>query len=204
MTTMANTAVWPQVGFQPIVDDSDQSLVQRTKAGDTDAFAELVRRNQTTVYNLSYRFMRNAASAEDMSQEAFLKAFRLLKGFRGDCSFSTWMYRVTASVCLTELKRRKKRGEVELQPNHGEHMGFDAGMDNSDVADAIRQCVGKLPDRYATIITLYYLNGIAYDEIAETMNVPLGTLKTWMHRARKKLRKIVEKELNCDGFHFFR
>lgn len=173
---------------------SDLELVNLSKQGDTDAFSELVRRHQHIVYNVSYRFMRDQALAEDMAQDAFLKAFRLLKGFRGDCSFSTWMYRVTCSVCLTELARRKRRGEVELLPGHaGEAPAMP--MDSADLPEHMRRCVGLLPERYAQIITLYYLKGVNYEEIAQVMEIPMGTLKTWMFRARKQLRKIVEKEV---------
>jgi RNA polymerase sigma-70 factor, ECF subfamily len=135
--------------------------------------------------------------AEDMAQEAFIKAFRLLKGFRGDCSFSAWMYRVTCSVCLTELNRRKRRGEVELQPQHI-NRNAEEPVWSMDMPEHIRRCVAKLPDHYATVITLYYLQGTSYDEIAQVMEIPMGTLKTWMFRARKQLRKIVEKELFSD------
>lgn len=173
---------------------SDLELVNLSKNGDTDAFSELVRRHQHIVYNVSYRFMRDQALAEDMAQDAFLKAFRLLKGFRGDCSFSTWMYRVTCSVCLTELNRRKRRGEVELLPTHAGEASSPQ-LESSDLPEHIRRCVGLLPDRYAQIITLYYLKGTNYDEIAQVMEIPMGTLKTWMFRARKQLRKIVEKEV---------
>lgn len=177
---------------------NDLELVRRTKKGDTSAFSELVRRHQQVVYNLSYRYMRDVALAEDMAQEAFLKGFRLLNGFRGDCSFSTWMYRVTSSVCLTELNRRKKRGEVELQPAHGGTFENDRAETN-DMAELVRRCVTRLPDRYATIVTLYYLNEMPYEEIAEIMEIPMGTLKTWMFRARKDLRDIVEQELKLNA-----
>jgi len=177
---------------------SDLELVNLSKQGDTDAFSELVRRHQHIVYNVSYRFMRDQALSEDMAQDAFLKAFRLLKGFRGDCSFSTWMYRVTCSVCLTELNRRKRRGEVELMPAHG-GAAPDAALESSDLPDHIRRCVGLLPDHYAQVITLYYLKGVNYDEIADVMAIPMGTLKTWMFRARKQLRSIVEKEVFNNG-----
>jgi len=176
----------------------DLELVRRTQNGDTEAFSELVRRHQQMTYNLAYRFMRDATQAEDMAQEAFLKAFRLLNGFRGDSSFSTWLYRVTCSVCLTELGRRKRRGEVALQPVHVK----DAAVHPTyalDLPEHIRRCVTLLSDRYAEIVTLYYLKGISYDEIAEAMDIPLGTLKTWMFRARKQLRKIVETEIYSDG-----
>jgi len=180
------------------VDASDLELVELTKQGDTEAFSELVRRHQQMTYNLAYRFMRDPALAEDMAQEAFLKAFRLLAGFRGDSSFSTWLYRVTCSVCLTELARRKKRGEVELKPVHFNTAAVHP-TDSQDLPEHIRRCVTKLSDRYAEIVTLYYLNGTSYDEIAESLDIPMGTLKTWMFRARKQLRKIVEKELFSNG-----
>lgn len=196
--TALNTAVWPNMGKVKMVDDSDLALVSRTKAGDIEAFSELARRHQRVVYNLAYRFMRDGALAEDMAQEAFLKAYRLLSGFRGDCSFSTWLYRVTCSVCLTELNRRKRRGEVDLTPINAGEATTDP-EEASDMPELIRRCVTKLPERYATIVTLYYLDEISYEEIAETMSIPMGTLKTWMHRARHQLRKIVEKEMKSHG-----
>ena len=149
-------------------------------------------------YNLAYRYMRDATQAEDMAQEAFLKAYRLLDGFRGDSSFSTWLYRVTSSVCLTELSRRKRRSEVELQPTHYKNAAIQPNY-TLDVPEQIRRCVTKLSDRYAEIVTLYYLKGVSYDEIAEAMDIPMGTLKTWMFRARKQLRTIVETEIYADG-----
>ncbi len=199
--TMEAVAALPVAGGIALgteVEVTDAALVKQSKSGDGDAFSELVRRHQHVIYNVAYRFMRDSALAEDMAQEAFLKAFRLLKGFRGDCSFSTWMYRVTCSVCLTELSRRKRRGEVELLPRHA---GVTAvhPSDTLDMPEHIRRCVAQLSDRYATIITLYYLKGVSYDEIAQVMDIPMGTLKTWMFRARKQLRKIVEKELFSNG-----
>ncbi len=196
--TGPNVAVWPNTGKVKMVDDSDLSLVNRTKAGDIEAFSELARRHERVVYNLAYRFMRDAVLAEDMAQEAFLKAYRLLNGFRGDCSFSTWLYRVTSSVCLTELNRRKRRGEVALTPSHTSEAATDP-EEATDTPELIRRCVMQLPDRYATIVTMYYLDEISYEEIAETLNIPMGTLKTWMHRARHQLRKIVEKEIKSNG-----
>ncbi len=189
---------WPGTAEVSLHERTDKELVGLTRKGDTEAYSELVRRHQQVVYNLSYRYMRNSALADDMAQEAFLKGFRLLKGFRGDCSFSTWMYRVTGSVCLTEIARRKRRNETEMLPHHeGTYQPLDA--QKNDMAEAVRRCVTRLPEKYAKIVTLYYLKEMRYDEIAEIMDVPLGTLKTWMHRARKELRGIVEDELG--GFN---
>lgn len=177
---------------------SDLELVNQSKSGDPEAFSELVRRHQHVVFNVSYRFMRDSALAEDMAQEAFLKAYRLLKGFRGDCAFSTWMYRVTCSVCLTELNRRKRRTEVENELQHEVATSEDP-VENPDMPEMIRRCVKRLPDRYVQIITLYYLKGVSYEEIAQVMNIPMGTLKTWMFRARKQLRGVVEQELQTNA-----
>ena len=176
----------------------DLELVRRTRGGETEAFSELVRRHERLVYNLALRFMRDPVLAEDMAQEAFLKAFRLLKSFRGDAAFSTWLYRVCSSVCLNELKRRGKRREepLESQPFEG---AKDPDIEARERAELVRRCVTRLPDRYATIVTLYYLDGIAYEDIADVMEIPMGTLKTWMFRARKQLRCLVEKELGRDA-----
>ena len=96
------------------------------------------------------------------------------------------------SVCLTELHRRKRRAEVELTPATSAAV---EPVEVSDVPEYIRSCVTKLPDHYATIITLYYLQGISYTNIADVLEIPMGTLKTWMFRARKQLKSIVEKEI---------
>ena len=197
MTTVA-TRTWPKHLETGLNDESDRELVKRAKGGDTDAFSLLVQRHQYVVYTLAYRYMRDAMLAEDMAQEAFLKGFRLLKGFRGECSFSTWMYRVTSSVCLTEIARRKKRGEVQFDVHHGGTQE-DGKLEARDTAEIIRRCVTQLPERYATIITMYYLKETPYDEIAAAMKIPIGTLKTWMFRARKELRAIVERELAKNG-----
>lgn len=176
---------------------TDEALVRRVKRGHTEAFSELVARHQHRVYALSLRYMKDSALAEDMAQEAFLKGFRLLKGFRGDCRFSTWMYRVTSSVCLTELARRGRRCEVPLDEAPHPRQNAEAG--EQELGEIVRHCVAKLPERYATIVTMYYLQQTPYEEIAAAMEIPTGTLKTWMFRARKELRALVEEELGGDA-----
>ena len=186
----------PAGGAGALVSISESDLVERTRAGEVEAFSELVRRNERVIYNLAYRFMRDGTLAEDMAQEAFLKAYRLLDGFRGECSFATWLYRVTCSVCLTEIHRRKRRGEVELTPAHTCGAAVDP-QEVSEMPELVRRCVTELPERYATVVTLYYLQEVSYEDIAKAMKIPMGTLKTWMHRARQKLRKIVEAEIGA-------
>ncbi len=203
--THTSPAEWARSNALPAVETAkldaakeDLELVVKAKQGDTAAFGELVNRHQQMVYNLSYRFMRDPLLAEDAAQESFIKAFRLLGGFRGDCHFSTWMYRVTASVCLSELERRKKRGEVELLPAH-ERQQEQSQLDRLDLPAIMDQCVRQLPDRYANIVTLYYLKEVSYEDIASRLRIPIGTLKTWMYRARTQLRSILEKEFKLHG-----
>jgi RNA polymerase sigma-70 factor (ECF subfamily) len=175
---------------------SDIVLVRQCQSGHREAFSELVRRHQNLVFNVAFRYMRNKTAAEDMAQEAFLKAFRLLKGFRGDCSFATWMYRVTSTTCLSELSKKKRRNEVALEARNTELLVAKTPKpEDLDMKERIRRCVTRLPSHYATAITLYYLKEVSYDEIAQALEIPQGTLKTWMFRARRQLRKIVEKEL---------
>lgn len=190
-------AVYPGV-IEKQAEPSELELVQRSQRGDVEAFSTLVRKYQQVVYNIAYRFVRDPNLAEDMAQESFLKAYKHIKGFRGDCAFSTWLYRVTCSVCLTELSKRKKRGEVELQPNTPTS-SVESNVTERELAEKIRNCVTLLPERYAMVLTLYYLNGLPYEEIAEILEIPVGTLKTWMFRARKQLRKVVEKEVFPNG-----
>ena len=151
------------------------------------------------MYNLSLRFMRNPSLAEDMAQEAFLKAYQKIGKFRRESQFSTWLYRIACNVCLSELQKRKRRGELSLayRPEPSDP-SVAASLPQAEEAELIRKCVAKLPRRYAEAITLFYLQECSYEEVAEIMEIPIGTLKTWLHRARKQLRGIVQRELRYD------
>jgi RNA polymerase sigma-70 factor, ECF subfamily len=105
------------------------------------------------------------------------------------------MYRVTSSVCLTELKRSGRRKETPLESWHEGGTEEPDHAEQRDRAALIRRCVDRLPERYATIVRMYYLEELPYEEVAAAMEIPVGTLKTWMFRARKELRVIVESEL---------
>jgi RNA polymerase sigma-70 factor (ECF subfamily) len=183
---------------------AEDQLVARARAGDADAFAELAEAHEQRVYQVALRFMRDPVAAQDMAQEALLKAFRLIGGFRGRSRFSTWLYRVTANVCYDELARRKRRGEVALEAHHlSERTEGPAPLARDEVLARVRDRVAELPENYATVLTLYYLHDIPYEEIARTLGVPEGTVKTWMHRARKALRASVEEDFHAHGIDWF-
>lgn len=173
----------------------EQERIRLAAQGNSAAFGELVRLHERTVYNLCLRFMRDPHAAEDMAQDAFLKAYRRIRTFRGHSAFATWLYRLTVNTCLDELAKRKRRRTYTLEEVPAPAEASVSAPERMETAAIIRDCVAKLPERDAMVISLYYLEEESYERIAAKLGLPMGTLKTWLHRARKRLRTIVEKEL---------
>jgi RNA polymerase sigma-70 factor (ECF subfamily) len=178
------------------VERDDRTLARRAQRGDQDAFAELVTRHQRYVYNLAYRLLRDAHEAEDLAQEAFLRAWRGLTGFRNESQFSTWLYRIVTNLCynrLPGLRRQLVQEDAELlervaaSAENSPRALFDAGERRARVQAAIE----ALPDKYRLIVTLYYLQEQSYQEIAATLGLPLGTVKTHLYRARGRLKDLL-------------
>ncbi|HLT35889.1 MAG TPA: sigma-70 family RNA polymerase sigma factor [Enhygromyxa sp.] len=178
-------------GRRSVAELDDEALVERAaNGGDNAAFAELVRRHQGKVRGLLLRLTGNPTLADDLAQEVFLRAYRGLVGFEGRSRFSTWIYRISYNVFLNHRSRSKDLAalpqgfessaaapESELSPGR-----FDM---RRDLAAAITE----LPERYRVVVTLYYLEDVSYPEIAEILDLPLGTIKTHLHRAKKLLRQ---------------
>jgi RNA polymerase sigma-70 factor (ECF subfamily) len=173
-----------------IVELDDDALVARASGGnDNAAFAELVRRHQGKVRGLLLRLTGNSTLADDLAQEVFLRAYRGLVGFEGRSRFSTWLYRIAYNVFLNhrtrtrELTRLPDDYESRAAAPEGELSPARYDM-RRDLADAVT----RLPERYRAVVTLYYLQDVSYPEIAEILDLPLGTVKTHLHRAKKLLR----------------
>jgi RNA polymerase sigma-70 factor, ECF subfamily len=188
-------------------DDTDQQLVERVQAGDRSAFNLLVLKYQHRVLKLVGRFVSDAAEAEDVAQEAFLKAYRALASFRGDSAFYTWLYRIainTAKNALVSSRRRPVDFDLDLQDP--EQYDRHAKLKDADtpegvlLTDEIREVVEKameqLPEDLRTAIVLRELEGLSYEEIAEAMDCPVGTVRSRIFRAReaidKKLKPLLE------------
>jgi RNA polymerase sigma factor RpoE len=188
-------------------DDTDQQLVERVQAGDRSAFNLLVLKYQHRVLKLVGRFVSDAAEAEDVTQEAFLKAYRALASFRGDSAFYTWLYRIainTAKNALVSSRRRPVDFDLDLQDP--EQYDRHAKLKDADtpegvlLTDEIREVVEKaleqLPEDLRTAIVLRELEGLSYEEIAEAMDCPVGTVRSRIFRAReaidKKLKPLLE------------
>src|SRR5678816_4231606 len=183
-------------------DVTDLSLVHRVQRGDKAAFDALVLKYQHKVVKLVMRYVRNPAEAEDIAQETFIKAYRALPQFRGDSAFYTWLYRIavnTAKKSLMELKRdplvtesaRAGRDEdddnprVENEPSDAATP--DAVLASKQIASAVNFAVEALSEDLRQAITLREIEGLSYEEIAELMNCPIGTVRSRIFRAREAI-----------------
>jgi RNA polymerase sigma-70 factor (ECF subfamily) len=167
----------------------DCALVERAAAGENAAFAELVRRHESRVRGLLVRLTSDRTLADDLAQEVFLRAFRGLPGFERRARFSTWLYRIAYNVFLNFRARTRvavplPAGFEDQTPAPSER----ADASGSDLRKDLRAAIETLPDRYRTVVTLFYLEDISYPEIAEVLDLPLGTVKTHLHRAKRMLR----------------
>jgi len=179
---------------------SDEELVERAKRGDRRAFRMLVDRHKRMVFNVAWRMLRNREDAEDAAQEAFLRAFRSMRTFRRQAKFSSWLVQIAVNVCLSFVESvYAKQTFVELreEADGTDSCFIDGEMNPEDIVarkdfgERIRALVGTLPPRYRAVITLYYLEERSYREVAEILEIPLGTVKTHLHRAKECLRKSI-------------
>ncbi|MEI7554810.1 sigma-70 family RNA polymerase sigma factor [Candidatus Chlorohelix sp.] len=183
---------------------TEAALIELSKAGDQQAFGTLIELHQDRVYNLAYRILQNAEEADDATQETFLKAWQALPTFRGDAKFSTWLYRVTHNHCLNRLRSARsnpKTVSVEWfsgEDNEEHDILANLSGNESDLPsiqyegreqrDIIWSQVDALPARYRAIIVLYYSDELSYEEIAAALNIPVGTVKTHLYRAKGLLK----------------
>ena len=168
----------------------DTELVRRAQRGDNIAFEQLVRRHQRYVFNVAYRVLNDYAEAEDMTQEAFLRAWRGLPGFRGQAQFTTWLYRIVHNLCLNRLPRLKRE---LLQTEPLEEALTTPTPFQAELTEIREQMaflhtqLDQLPEKYRLVLTLRFLQHLSYEEIATALDLPIGTVKTHIHRARRLL-----------------
>jgi|SRR5215471_7634329 len=171
----------------------EQELLERCRGGQDDrAFAELVDRYRDLVYALVVRLTRDRGQADDLAQEVFLKVHRGLPYFRGDAKLATWIYRIVFNVCAQERARRRPV-EVPLDRGDGRRP-LDPGRDDAafggiELRDRLEQAMAALPDQYRFLVAAHYLRGVQYDALAEALDIPIGTVKTHLHRAKRLLRE---------------
>lgn len=171
----------------------EKDLIRRAARGDAEAFRQLVEAYQTPAYRLAAR-MCGPDSAEDVTQEAFLAAWRALPEFRGDCRFSTWLYRLVSNAAIDCLRREKKHrdtgdvDDLEL-PDGGPSPQEQA--ERSDTRDAVRRALDRLSPEHRQVLLLRFMQELDYGEIARALDVSEGTVKSRINRAKSKLREVL-------------
>ncbi len=180
----------------------DNRLIAECLEGKAEAFGELVRRYQERLYHSVYRLVGNAEDAQDVVQEAFLNAYQSLEGFKGDARFFTWLYRIAVNTAISHKRKHRSMARMETEKN-GEHT-----IDPHDPSEASRpehaleraeeqrrvlQALARLSPEHRTVLVMKEMEGQKYEEMAEILQVPIGTIRSRLHRARLELRELLEK-----------
>ena len=183
------------------MDLSDEELVELAQEGSRPAFASLIERHKAAVFSMALRIVGNREDAEEAAQDTFVRAFRALERFRRDAKFSTWLYRIAMNVCLTKARQSRldvtsidasmdeDDDSVPLQiPDQGDNP--DQLVERSEFRERIRALIASLPPRYSAVLTLYHIQNLSYEEISQTLDLPIGTVKAHLFRARNALKKL--------------
>ena len=179
---------------------TEKELIAKAKKGDQDAFGQLVLAHQNKVFSLCVHMMGNREEAEDMAQEAFLKAWRSLDSFHGESSFATWMHRLTTNLCLDYLRKQTRRQNISVAVSlDDEEAAFtepaDPGSDPQQELEkrerqrAVEKALRELPEHQRRALVMREVSGLSYQEIADALELDLGTVKSRIARAREALRK---------------
>ena len=178
--------------------EEELRILQKAQAGDMDAFETIVNANEKAGFNLALRQLGNREDAEDAAQEVFVKAYSALKSFRGESKLSVWLYRITSNVCVDMLRRRRDTVSLSLEAEEGAELdlpsdSFDPAVlvERSDLKVQLAQALKSLSDDYREILLLRAIGGLSFEEIAETLSLDIGTVKSRIFRARKKLAEIL-------------
>ena len=166
----------------------ERELVARCQAGDDAAFSELVDRYKNLVFAMVYRMVNDRSQADDLAQEVFLKVHRGLPYFRGEARLATWIYRIVANVCVQARAKRREVTATDELPDRG---AADASFSDRELRDRLEKAIAQLPDQYRLLIAAHYLQGVQYEALAEALDIPLGTVKTHLYRAKRQLRELL-------------
>jgi RNA polymerase sigma-70 factor, ECF subfamily len=182
----------PNASRRPSGEPTDGELVRVFQGGDEGAFVTLMQRHERRVYNLAYRMLGGPEDARDATQDAFLSCFRHLPTFRGESAFSTWLHRIAVNACYDLLRRRKPaaslEGDLVEPPATGDHA--DRAAASADVQRALLQ----VPPEFRVVLILHELQDLPLEEIANALEIPLGTVKSRLHRGRVALGRALQGE----------
>jgi RNA polymerase sigma-70 factor (ECF subfamily) len=180
---------------------SDEELVEACQAGEASAFVVLVARWEDRIRGAAYRFLGSEEEARDVAQEAFLKAYRALGGFKREARFSSWLYQIATNLCRDRLRRRRTRGTVSLEALEetgpvimDPRPGADEWLQQLDIGRVVRRAVEALPEEQRVVVILKEYQELTFLEIAQALDVPLSTVKTRLYRGLGQLRLRLERE----------
>jgi RNA polymerase sigma-70 factor, ECF subfamily len=183
---------------------SEQQLIERCRHGDDEAFRELVDQQKRLVFALIGRSVPNPARVEELGQEVFLRIHRGLPYFRGESKISTWIFRIVANVIAEE--RKPKLNAISLDdPLPGRDApaidpgAIDRAYGDIELRDRLEKAIERLPTSYQLLVNGHYLEGMRYEDLASALNLPMGTVKTHLHRAKRLLRHLLETDLRASS-----
>ena len=186
---------------------SDKQLVERVQAGDSRAFDLLVLKYQHKIFGLLSRYLRDGDEVQDVAQEAFIKAYRALPNFRGDSAFYTWLYRIAINTAKNHLVARQRRPPgTDIDVNDAEFFSGDSllkdienpenALFGEELQRVVNDAISALPDDLRTALTLREFDGLSYEEIAEVMSCPVGTVRSRIFRAREAVDRKIRVQLD--------
>src|SRR5436305_6964355 len=179
-----------------VTEQDEAQFVAASKRGDQDAFSQLVQRYQRRIFNLVYRMLQQYEEATEITQETFLAAWQGLPSFRGDACFSTWLYRIAYNCALKQLETRKRDRALQAAlhaeralESEDSQIRADAELDAHDQQALVQEQLSHLPAKYRIVLILRHLQEMTYEEMAEILKMPVGTIKTHLFRARNLLKE---------------
>jgi RNA polymerase sigma-70 factor (ECF subfamily) len=184
------------------VSEDDRQLIAECLGGRREAFGELVSRYQARLYNAAMRLVDNPEDAADVVQDSFLNAFQALHAFKGDAEFFTWLYRIAFNTAIS-LKRKKRAAvsldgsgpEAALEPDDpSEYIKPGAALERNEEERQLQDAMNRLSHEHREVIVLKEIEGLKYEDIAEILGVPIGTIRSRLHRARLELRDLLQPE----------
>lgn len=193
----------PKVWSEPVDHDADMMLVERALDGDLAAFEQLVARYQNKLVGFAARMLGDQEEAEDVAQEAFVKAYRALDSFRGQAQFSTWLYRIATNLCIDRVRAKKRRPQQAYSLDEPLDKEDDAGgrelpdttfepsqsAERDELRQTVRATMAEMPDKMRQVLVMCDMQGMPYEQIAQVLDCPIGTVKSRLFHARADLAR---------------
>ena len=182
--------------------DPDEDLIHRCQSGDQLAFNQVVLKYRNRVMGIATRMLGDRVEAEDLAQDVFVKVYHGLQGFQGEALFSTWLYRIAANSCLNQIRKRKRESQVAVSADDPEPTISDGKsnphtlLEKKELNSFLEKAIHALPQEQRMVLILRDIEGLTYEEIADSLELELGTVRSRLHRARLEVRANVKEKID--------